>query len=227
MALKRPSKADSTAEWLGASPAERADALEQLLLLADAVPQGFRLDGSPSLPAKVIAVNDALTIARIPHAIGGALALAYYGEPRMTIDVDINVFLPPERRPDVLQALGPLQLPVDLDERELAQHKDARVPWDNNSVHLFFSYDALHAEMPKAARRVPFARTTIPIVSPEHLVIRKALLDRPKDWPDIEAILAATDALDLDEVKTWLRHLAGHNDPRVTKLRDTARRLAT
>ena len=55
--------------------------------------------------------------------------------------------------------------------------------------------------MPAAVRRVPFAGATIPIVSPEHLVIRKVMLDRPKDWLDIEAILAAETPLDLEEVR--------------------------
>ena len=71
---------------------------------------------------------------------------------------------------------------------------------------------------------MPFAGTTIPIVAPEHLVVRKAMLDRPKDWPDIEAILITTRPLDLAEIESWVRRLAGENDPRVTKLRGLIRR---
>ena len=74
--------------------------------------------------------------------------------------------------------------------------------------------------MPKAIRRVPFAGTEIPIVAPEHLVIRKAMLDRTKDWLDIEAILHASGPLDLAEIESWLRRLAGDGDHRVTKLQD-------
>jgi hypothetical protein len=47
--------------------------------------------------------------------------------------------------------------------------------------------------MPAAVREVPFAEAMIPIVSPEHLIVRKAMLDRSKDWVDVEAILVATD----------------------------------
>jgi hypothetical protein len=46
------------------------------------------------LDEKILAVGDALSRAGIPHAFGGALALAYYATPRATIDIDLNVFLP-------------------------------------------------------------------------------------------------------------------------------------
>lgn len=148
---------------------------------------------------RVIAVHQALAAAGIPHAIGGAIALGHYAEPRPIRDVDINVFVPPERRPEVEAALA------DLDA-------------DGRPVHLFFDEDPLHEGMPAAVRRVPFAGATIPIVAPEHPVTRKAMLDRPKDWPDIEAILAAETALDIEEIRTWIERLAGRGDPRLAKL---------
>jgi len=155
---------------------------------------------------RAIAVHEALAAAAIPHAIGGAIALGYYAEPRPIRDIDVNVFVTPERRPEVEAALA------DLDG-------------DGPPVHLFFSEDALHEAMPAAVREVPFAGATIPFVSPEHLVIRKAMLDRPKDWPDIEAMLIATEPLDLEEVRTWIERLAGPRYPRLAKLDETVRRL--
>jgi hypothetical protein len=73
----------------------------------------------------------------------------------------------------------------------------------------------------------PLARATIPLVAPEHLIERKAILDRPKDWLDIDVVLTATDPLDLEEIHTWVRRLAGPEDPRVTKLCEATRRLAS
>lgn len=195
-------------EWIDASATERGAALEDLLGLADALPQGLRTEGSPSLSEKVLAIDRALGAAGIEHAIGGALAFAYYGEPRTTIDIDVNVFVSTDRWPEVADALAPLVIDFEVDERELARHKEARLLWDRNPVHLFFSYDELHAAMPTAVREVPFAESTIPIVSPEHLVVRKAMLDRPKDWLDIEAILGAETPLDLEEIRSWLGRLA-------------------
>jgi hypothetical protein len=175
---------------------------------------------------KVVAVDGALSGADLPHAFGGALALAYYGEPRVTVDIDANVFVPIDRWPEVEEALRPLPIDLGLDPKELTEDRQARLPWDDNPVHLFFSYDDLHAAMPEAIHRVPFAGTRIPIVAPEHLVIRKAILDRPKDWLDIEAILIASGPLDLARIDAWMRRLAGEGDPRVTKLQGLARRLS-
>ena len=189
--------------------------------MAEERPRGVhRPDSAPSLPEKVVAIHSRLTDAKVPHAIGGALALAYYAEPRATIDVDINVFVSTERWPDVRDALAPLGIDVDLDLAALERDGQARLWWDRNPIDLFFSYDPFHDEMKRRARRVPFAGATIPILAPEHLAVCKAMFDRTKDWLDIEQILVATSPLDLDEIKTWLERMVGTDDPRMQKLRE-------
>ena len=42
------------------------------------------------------------------HAFGGALALAYYADPRGTVDVDVNVFVGFDAAPEVVDELGAL-----------------------------------------------------------------------------------------------------------------------
>jgi hypothetical protein len=181
--------------------------------------------GSPSLPQKVVAIHDALDRAKVPHAIGGALALAYYAEPRATIDVDVNVFVPTDRWPDVRDALSPLGVRVDADVTALERDGQVRLWWDRNPVDLFFSYDPFHEEMSRAARRVPFGETTIPILAPEHLAVCKAMFDRPKDWLDVEQILVGANPLDVTEIEAWLEAIAGAGDPRLDHLRETVSQL--
>jgi hypothetical protein len=159
-------------------------------------------------PEKVLAVHRALAEAGLPHAIGGAIALSIHGAPRDTVDIDVNVFVGPERRREVRAALGSL-------------------PLDGNPVHVFYSHDPLHEEMAREVREVPYDGATIPLVAPEHLLVRKVLLDRPKDWPDIEALLRANPDLDFAEIEAWVRRLAGDGEHRVTKLQGLARRLVT
>ena len=181
----------------------------------------------PSLPDKVIAVHERLREAKIPHAIGGALALAYYAEPRATIDIDLNVFLPSERWQEVVDALTPLGVNAGkLDPMALQRDGQCRLWWGDNPVDLFFAYDEIHDEMRKKARRVPFAGTTLPILAPEHLAVCKAMFDRPKDWLDIEQMLVATDYLDLSEVEQWLERMVGKQDPRMKRLGELKAQLS-
>lgn len=135
------------------------------------------------MEAAVAAVHQSLKEAGIPHAFGGAFALAYYGAPRPTSDIDANVFLP-------------------------AQESELKFEWKGTPVHFFFSSDPLHEEMKRRIQEVPFGDGTIPLVAAEHLVIRKRLLGRPKDQRDIERIAAAID-LDWEEIESWVRQLGG------------------
>ena len=62
-----------------------------------------------TLAQRILALEDAL--AGVPHAFGGALALAYYAEPRTTVDIDLNVFLPPARYDEIAGKLEKLGAP--------------------------------------------------------------------------------------------------------------------
>lgn len=214
--------ARSALQWIATSPEERAEALIDLLLFTDAIgPKPAR-----SLPAKIVTVHESLLKAKLPHAFGGAIAVAYYGEPRMTKDIDINVFISGERSGRISEALEALGIDTELENRDLQNQEELKLEWEENSLHLFFSWDSLHDEMERRVRIAPFAEDAIPLVAPEHLVTRKAILDRPKDWIDIEQILVATDPLDLGEIETWLERMVGSADPRMKKLEEVKSSLS-
>jgi hypothetical protein len=175
----------------------------------------------PSLPEKVIAIHEALRVEKIPHAIGGALALAYYAEPRATIDIDLNVFIPTDRWRDVVGILSPLGVNADgLDPDALLRDGQCRLWWGDNPVDLFFAYDRIHEEMRKEARRMPFADETLPFLAPEHLAVCKAMFDRPKDWIDIEQMLVADREFDVGRVEGWLERMVGDEDLRLRRLKE-------
>ena len=184
-----------------------------------------RPEKSPSLPDKVSAIHHALREAKIPHAIGGALALAYYAEPRATIDVDINVFVSTERWPEICETLAPLGINVEVEVKDLNRDGQVRLWWDRNPVDLFFSYDPFHDAMRRDARKVPFNDETIPILSPEHLAVCKAMFDRPKDWLDIPQVLVGVEGFDASEVRRWLDATVGSNDLRCVHFDELAYEL--
>ena len=170
-----------------------------------------------SLARRIVEIDRAL--AMIPHAFGGALALAYYAEPRATIDIDLNVFVPVERFPDVAEPLVRLGATVDDVVAELVRRDgQARVMWDATPIDLFFAYDAFHDAAAKAPCTVPFADGEIQILSAEHLITCKAVFNRAKDWVDIDAMLATGLALDVAEVLRWVGRIAGDDDPRFDRI---------
>jgi Nucleotidyl transferase AbiEii toxin, Type IV TA system len=170
-----------------------------------------------SLPEKVVAIDGALERAKIPHAFGGALALAYYAEPRATIDIDVNVFVTTERSDDVREAVEPLGV-VAGDEAALKRKGQSRWRWAETPVDLFFDNEPIHDAMRGAVRRVPFGEDRIPILGPEHLLVCKLAFDRPKDWIDIEQMLVTVSDLDESEIRRWVDRLLTKDDPRRARL---------
>lgn len=62
----------------------------------------------PSLAGKLLAIHHALDRGGIPHAFGGAIALAYLiEEPRATKDINVNVFSPAGHVDRVIEAPPP------------------------------------------------------------------------------------------------------------------------
>lgn len=181
----------------------------------------------PSLPEKIVAIDRRLQSAKIPHAFGGALALAYYAEPRATDDVDINVFLAPAAFADVAEALGELGVATDVQPSDVERDGQCRVAWGRTPLDLFFAYDELHEAMRRGARLVPFGEDRLPILAPEHLLVCKVVFDRPKDWLDIEQMLLCVEDLDTAEIDRWLERILGSQDRRSLRLERTARRLLT
>lgn len=170
-----------------------------------------------SLAGKVVAVHRALDDAGVPHAFGGALALAYYAEPRATVDIDVNVFVDPVRYPEVWSALGPLGVGDAADPAQVVRDGQVRLRWGRNPVDLFFAHDPVHDAMRQASRTVPFGDTQIPILAAEHLLVAKVVFNRAKDWLDIEQMLTLVPALQVGEVDRWLDHIVGADDPRTVR----------
>jgi predicted nucleotidyltransferase len=173
------------------------------------------------LDEQIVAIERAFTEARIPHAFGGAQALAYYGSVRATQDIDVNVFLPAdeaERVFAVLSGLGAAASNPGL--RRLAlRDEQVRVLWEDTPIDLFFAYDPLHQSSLERRRRVDFYGDPIHILSAEDLITYKATFDREKDWRDIAGIIFASEQpLDFDYVREWLRKIDGPEGSRLARL---------
>jgi hypothetical protein len=171
-----------------------------------------------TLVDKVLAVATALAAAGIPHAFGGALALAYCTEdPRGTRDIDVNAFVPAG---DAARVLAALPSGVDVPKRAaaiIAREGQARLWWDDTPLDLFLDYAPLHTQAARNRRTVPFAGRKISVLGPVELILFKALFDRPKDWVDIATVVEAGAVEDPEQVRRDLADLVGAHDPRMTR----------
>lgn len=174
------------------------------------------------LDEKVVLLARALAEAEVPHAFGGAIALAYYATPRGTRDVDINVFLPASRCDRVLEALLPLGIepPTPSQRRTLERDGQMRLDWDRTPLDLFFSYNEVHDACMERRRRVAFGAERIPILSAEDLAIFKVLFARDKDWRDLqEMLLAQAPSFDAAYALSWLERIVDPDDERLLRFR--------
>jgi hypothetical protein len=171
-----------------------------------------------NLPEKVAAIHDALASAAVPHAFGGALALAWCTQrARGTIDVDVNVFVPPGRAADVVDALPDGVVWTDADLAAIERDGQVRLWWDTTPVDVFFNTTDFHERAADRSRLEPFMDREVPFLSCRDLAVFKAFFNRTKDWADLEEMHEAG-TLDADAVVGVLVRLLGPDDERVSRL---------
>lgn len=167
---------------------------------------------------KMLALHRALTAAEIPHAFGGALALAWcVREPRTTADIDLNIFLPPS---DVDRALAALPEQIERSPaqvRLLKRDGQARLLWDRTPVDLFFSVDDFHVATAGRCRQQVLAGELLPFLACSDLAVFKAFFARDKDWVDL-AGMAEAGAIDRSELAATIAEYLGADDPRLGKI---------
>src|SRR4029079_2479660 len=99
-----------------------------------------RLPGVPPrfvsvLVDKIVALHTALDESDIPHAFGGALALAWCTHrARGTIDIDVNVFVDRSRPAELLAALPDGVTWTDDDRERIERDGQVRLWWGETPV---------------------------------------------------------------------------------------------
>ena len=170
------------------------------------------------LPDKIVAVHRALAAADIPHAFGGALALAWCTErARGTIDIDINVFAGVDRIDDLLAALPDGVVWTAEDRHLLERDGQVRIWWETTPLDIFMNTTEFHVQAAGRARQEDFAGVEIPFLACSDVAVFKAFFNRTKDWADLEEMQAAG-TLDLDRVVGVLVRYLGADDERITHL---------
>ncbi|HEY0318655.1 MAG TPA: hypothetical protein VGC49_10245 [Solirubrobacterales bacterium] len=167
---------------------------------------------------KLFAIHDALTAESLPHAFGGAIALAYcVEEPRGTRDLDVNIFCDAADAAKILGALPGGVRVTDGDIERVERDGQARLDWDGVPVDVFLNNLPLHEAVGSAVVWVPLQERQVPVLDCASLVVFKSFFDRTKDWADIEAVALATPE-DIETAARMLAELVGEDDPAYARL---------
>lgn len=172
----------------------------------------------PDIVEKIVAVHAALQAAELPHAFGGALALAWCTErARGTIDIDVNIFVPVSGFQATLDAMPDGARVRKQDVTVLKRDGQARIWWDDTPLDLFLNTTELHDEAAKRIRWETFGGNVVPFLSCDDLAVFKVFFNRTKDWADLEAMLSA-DSLNIAQVRTTIARYMGNDDERIVRI---------
>jgi hypothetical protein len=147
----------------------------------------------------------------IPHMVIGGFAVTVWGEPRFTRDLDVTVSVPVDRFAETIDRISKRFASLAGDPVKFVT--ETRVlPVMVESVPVDLIFAALPYEEDAIARARPIALMdgTVPICSPEDLILHKIVSPRPRDHEDIEGVFRYRHS-ELDY---------GYLDPRVEELAD-------
>ena len=166
------------------------------------------------LTEKILALHHHLEAARLPHAFGGALALAFCtAEPRATKDIDVNVFMRTDQVDELVSALPSDVTVADEARLRLSRDAQARLWWHGTPVDVFLSNHPFHDQAEANRRLVPFAGVELPVLACTDLAVFKAFFARPKDAVDL-ATMVKVGSIDLPRLRSTVADLLGDDADR-------------
>ncbi len=152
---------------------------------------------------------------KTPYVILGGLAVMLYGEPRLTLDIDVNVSLTRDKIKSFLLAArrcGFIPVPSNIN---LFVKRTGVIPLKFTKGDLRGRCDIIIAENPieyaalKRAKIKKIGSLKAKFVTPEDLVIHKITSDRPRDIEDLKGILSRqVGKLDTKYILFWLKKIA-------------------
>lgn len=138
------------------------------------------------------------------YALGGALALGFWGTPRETLDVDVTVFVPkeqPEECVRILQAIGCELIPSEA-MASLREHGFCRTQWQGITVDVFVPLISFYDTAKARRKRLLLEEQPAMFWDAETLSIFKMMFFREKDLADVRQILTVQGQT-LD--RNWIR----------------------
>jgi hypothetical protein len=155
----------------------------------------------------VVAFQDFLKKEGIPVTAIGGIAVAVWGEPRLTRDIDMKVLVSRENRGQLLAILGAFT-PLQEDSDESFRRLGLAFFRDSNGVRIdVMLADTIFDETAIGrASDIDFTPgKSIRVCTAEDLIVYKMLSTRTKDRADVESVVQKQgDTLDDAYIENWL-----------------------
>ncbi len=172
----------------------------------------------PDVPGLAVRLGQALDAVQIDYALGGAIALAFAGEPRATVDVDVTLFLPASNPDDCLAVLDQIGCSYERAEavQLLTEHGYCRTMCAGVRVDVFLPTIPFYEAARQRRVEVVLRGQPVQVWSPEVLAVFKMMFFRRKDLADVERMIRVQGGqLDRSWVREQLVEIFGARDPRI------------
>ncbi len=152
----------------------------------------------------------------VPYMVIGGIGNLVWGEPRLTVDIDITVHISPVKERDFIREIES-RFRILVENPDEFVKKTRVLPIEiTQSVKGDFIFAGLDYEKKAIERAVEVEiskNNRVRVCTAEDLIIHKALSEREKDWQDIEGILLRRGALlDKKYIDKWLHEFASALD---------------
>ena len=168
-------------------------------------------------------VAAAVEAAGCDYALGGAIALAYWAEPRGTVDVDVTLFIPQEQRSHCIRLLQNMGCTMDADEaaQSLAEHGFCQVEFGGRRLDVFLPTIPFYEQARLRRRQVVLGGRPVMVWDAETLCVFKMMFFRRKDLADVEQVLREqAGQFDAEWVLQQVTEMYGPRDPRVSQWKE-------
>jgi hypothetical protein len=137
----------------------------------------------------------------------GGQAVLLYGEPRLTVDIDITLGATVDQLTMVLKAVEAIGLRPLVDPEPFV-HETMVLPCEEPDsgirVDFIFSSSPYERQAIEHARMVRLANVPVRFASLEDVIIHKVIAGRPRDLEDVRTMLIKNRELDSAYIQGWL-----------------------
>lgn len=178
--------------------------------------EGFLVpEREKSLAPLLAALRDLVAWLQATHVSGvviGGVAASLLGRPRVTRDVDAVVLLDESNWNAFLAAGAQFGFVPRLSDA-LAFAQEARVllvRHEPSGIDVDIAFGALPFEKTAIARTIwtDIGGISLPLPTPEDLIVMKAIAHRPRDVADIESVVDAHPKLNLRQIRRWVHEFS-------------------